>query len=323
MSRRRFGSVRKLPSGRWQARYRTSDGRLHTAPQTFASKTEATRFLTQAEADLTRGRWSDPRLGRTPFVEWAARWQATTVNLRPNTRAAYTNLLTAAGDAQLSVGTGGQLLVILDQPVRHPSARTHLYRTATPTGWYAMAAIQSAGLTLERAWRMLGVAWPEAYALATHTAPGAGGLTFVPHLSGERTPYFDAGIRGGWVGLGLHHERRHLVRAAFEGVAFALRQALDALRDAGYRPAVLTLAGGGSVEPMWRQLLADILGLPLVPSDRPDTSARGAALLAAQAAGLPTPDPQPPRGAATEPQDAAVAAYAEAYHRFRARSPLR
>jgi xylulokinase len=231
--------------------------------------------------------------------------------------------LTAAGDAQLSVGTGGQLLVILDQPVRHPSARTHLYRTATPTGWYAMAAIQSAGLTLERAWRMLGVTWPEAYALATHTAPGADGLTFVPHLSGERTPYFDAGIRGGWVGLGLHHERRHLVRAAFEGVAFALRQALDALRDAGHRPAVLTLAGGGSVEPMWRQLLADILGLPLVPSDRPDTSARGAALLAAQAAGLPTPDPQPPRGAATEPQDAAVAAYAEAYHRFRARSPLR
>jgi integrase len=93
MGRRRFGSVRRLPSGRWQARYRTSDGRLHTAPQTFATKTDATRFLTQVEADLTRGRWSDPRLGRTPFAEWAARWQATTVNLRPNTRAAYANLL--------------------------------------------------------------------------------------------------------------------------------------------------------------------------------------------------------------------------------------
>jgi hypothetical protein len=56
MGRRRFGSVRRLPSGRWQARYRTSDGRLHTAPQTFATKTDATRFLAQAEADLTRGR---------------------------------------------------------------------------------------------------------------------------------------------------------------------------------------------------------------------------------------------------------------------------
>jgi integrase len=93
MGRRRFGAVRRLPSGRYQARYRTPDGRRHTAPQTFATKTDATRFLVQVEADLTRGRWSDPRLGRTPFAEWAARWQATTVNLRPNTRATYANLV--------------------------------------------------------------------------------------------------------------------------------------------------------------------------------------------------------------------------------------
>jgi xylulokinase len=231
--------------------------------------------------------------------------------------------LTAPGDAQLSVGTGGQILVILDAPVPDPTVRTHLYRTAAPAGWYAMAAVQSAGLTLERAWRMLAVTWPEAYALAAQTGAGADGLTFVPHLSGERTPYIDPGIRGGWVGLSLHHERRHLVRAAFEGVAFALRQALDALRDAGHRPACLVLAGGGSVESMWRQMLADILGLPLVPNDRPDTSARGAALLAAQGAGLPTPDPEPPRGAATEPQNAAAAAYEESYKLFAARSPLR
>jgi Phage integrase, N-terminal SAM-like domain len=93
MGRRRFGSVRRLPSGRWQARYHAADGRLHTAPQTFATKTDATRFLVQVEADLTRGRWSDPRLGRTPFAAWATRWQATTVNLRPNTRATYANLV--------------------------------------------------------------------------------------------------------------------------------------------------------------------------------------------------------------------------------------
>jgi integrase len=65
MSRRRFGSVRRLPSGRWQVRYRTSDGRQHTAPETFATKTEATRHLAQVETDLGRGQWSDPRLGRT------------------------------------------------------------------------------------------------------------------------------------------------------------------------------------------------------------------------------------------------------------------
>jgi integrase len=93
MSRRRFGSVRRLPSGRWQARYRTNDGRQHTAPETFASKTAATRHLAQVETDLSRGQWSDPRLSRTTFAEWAARWEATTVNLRANTQAAYRNLL--------------------------------------------------------------------------------------------------------------------------------------------------------------------------------------------------------------------------------------
>jgi integrase len=93
MSRRRFGSVRRLPSGRWQARYRTTDGRQHTAPETFATKADANRHLAQVEADLSRGRWSDPRLGRTSFAEWAGRWEATTVNLRANTQAAYRNLL--------------------------------------------------------------------------------------------------------------------------------------------------------------------------------------------------------------------------------------
>jgi Phage integrase, N-terminal SAM-like domain len=93
MSRRRFGSIRRLPSGRWQARYQTNDGRQHTAPETYATKTAATRHLAQVETDLSRGQWRDPRLGRTTFTDWAARWEATTVNLRANTQAAYRNLL--------------------------------------------------------------------------------------------------------------------------------------------------------------------------------------------------------------------------------------
>jgi Phage integrase, N-terminal SAM-like domain len=67
--------------------------RQHTAPETFATKTDATRHLAQVETDLSRGQWSDPRLGRTTFAAWAARWEATPVNLRANTRAAYRNLL--------------------------------------------------------------------------------------------------------------------------------------------------------------------------------------------------------------------------------------
>ena len=93
MARSRFGSVRRLPSGRWQVRYRTSDGRQHTAPQTFPTRGDASRHLAQVEADLSRGQWSDPRLGRTTFAAWAERWEATAVNLRANTLAAYGNLL--------------------------------------------------------------------------------------------------------------------------------------------------------------------------------------------------------------------------------------
>jgi integrase len=91
--RRTFGSVRQLPSGRWQARYRDPAGKSHTAPETFATKPAATRFLAQVETDLARGQWTDPRSGRVSFAEWAGRWQATTTNLRPNTRALHAYLL--------------------------------------------------------------------------------------------------------------------------------------------------------------------------------------------------------------------------------------
>ena len=87
--RRSFGSVRHLPSGRWQARYRDLAGKSHTAPQTFSTRPEAARFLAQVETDLARGEWTDPRAGRVSFAEWAARWQDTTTNLRPNTRALH------------------------------------------------------------------------------------------------------------------------------------------------------------------------------------------------------------------------------------------
>jgi len=91
--RRAFGSVRRLPSGRWQARYYDLQGRPHTGPTTFATKGDANRYLATVEADLTRGAWSNPRLGKTTFRGWVERWQQTTTNLRPTTRSLYGYLL--------------------------------------------------------------------------------------------------------------------------------------------------------------------------------------------------------------------------------------
>jgi integrase len=86
-------AIRRLPSGRYQVRYRTADGRDVTAPMTFATKANAGRYLAKVEADLLRGEWADPRLGRTTFGEWTDRWLASTVNLRANTKAGYRTIL--------------------------------------------------------------------------------------------------------------------------------------------------------------------------------------------------------------------------------------
>lgn len=86
-ARRQFGAVRKLPSGRWQARYWDRSGHQHTAPTTFTTKAEASRYLATVETDVFRGEWIDHRLGRIPFDRWVQQWRETTVHLRPSTRA--------------------------------------------------------------------------------------------------------------------------------------------------------------------------------------------------------------------------------------------
>jgi hypothetical protein len=93
-SRRRFGSVRKLPSGRWQARYFDAAGDRFNAPETFATKGDAQRWLSAAETDVARGNWHDPRLAETPFADWAQRWlEIKAPRLAPSTESLYRYLL--------------------------------------------------------------------------------------------------------------------------------------------------------------------------------------------------------------------------------------
>jgi integrase len=91
--RRRFGSVRQLPSGRYQARYQGPDGLVRTAPRTFASDTEANVWLTLTEAELVRGDWIDPDAGRVPLGDYAATWIAQRPRLSPRTVVLYEGLL--------------------------------------------------------------------------------------------------------------------------------------------------------------------------------------------------------------------------------------
>jgi len=238
------------------------------------------------------------------------------------------------GPVQLTVGTGGQVVTLKGSP--DPSGRTHLYRGCVPGSWYSMAAIQNAGLALEWVRKVLGVSWEEVYEEAFAVPPDAGGVAFLPYLSGERTPRFDPGARGAWTGLGLDHTRGHLLRAALEGVAFAMREGLEALEDLGIDAPGLRLAGGGaggSAGEPWRQLLADVLGRPLwlLPDEISSVaSARGAALLAGLASGVyPAAEdtlslmPEPERSISPGGADYEVAYehYRELYPRLYGRIP--
>jgi xylulokinase len=199
--------------------------------------------------------------------------------------AAFGSGLLRGGEAQLTIGTGGQIVVMSDQrPAYCPELNS--FRSANPPNharWYVMAAMQNAGLALEWARKLLNLTWEEAYRAAESSRITK--LTFLPYLSGERTPLMDANARGGWLGLSKRDDNATMMRAAFEGVAFSLRAGLEALLGAGFAIPALRLAGGGSIYPWWRQLLADVLERALHCVDCPDASARGAALLAGMAAG--------------------------------------
>jgi xylulokinase len=224
------------------------------------------------------------------------------------------------GDIQLTVGTGAQVIRPLVAPVSRADAGVNLYRSATPDGWYHMGATLSAGLSLNWVRETMNATWAELYASADH--PGrAHDPIFVPHLSGERTPYSDPALRGSWTVLSLAADRTSLLRSALEGTAFSIRDALDALL-AGQRPPRLRLAGGGTLAAGWRQLLADVLGVPLYAVDVPAASGRGAALLGAHAAGLLSFDDirgplAPPARLAAEPDPTRSAFHAERHARFR------
>lgn len=200
--------------------------------------------------------------------------------------AALGNGLLEPGLVQLTIGSGAQIITPRSQPILDPHGRTHLYRAAVPNGWYTLAAMQNAGLALEWVRGILGLSWEQVYTKAFSVPPGCEGLTFLPYLTGERTPHLDPYVRGAWVGLGLHHTQAHMMRAALEGVAFALRQGFEALEATGFKATELRLAGGGTAEMPWKQLLTDILRIPLYATTVAAASARGAALLAGIGIGI-------------------------------------
>ena len=141
------------------------------------------------------------------------------------------------------------------------------------------------------------VDFDELLAPAADVAAGSEGLLFLPYLTGERTPHPDPFARGAFVGLTVRHGLAHMTRAVLEGVAFGLRDSFSLMQGAGLgviRP--VRVSGGGARSPLWRQILADVLGSELATVNSTEGAAYGAALLAGVGAGVScfTPAPRAP-----------------------------
>src|SRR5437016_11004592 len=130
----------------------------------------------------------------------------------------------------------------------------------------------------------------DAYDLLTAPAAqvpaGAEGLIFLPCMQGAMAPEWNGAARGVFYGLSLAHSKAHLTRALLEGSAFALRDILEAMRAAGLEVRRLTIVGGGAKGALWRQIKADVTGLPVRVPVNVETTATGAAILAAVGSGL-------------------------------------
>ncbi len=122
-------------------------------------------------------------------------------------------------------------------------------------------------------------------ALAATIAPGAAGLLFHPYLQGERAPYWDPLLRADFIGITISHTRAHFARALYEGIAFSIRDLLTAARELGLVFGAIRLMGGGARSALWRQIIADVTGLPVERTETNDASF-GAALVAGIGVGI-------------------------------------
>lgn len=248
---------------------RELDLRADLVPKLIASQEVAGR-LTQKVAE---------QLGIRPGIPVAAGAADTAASL-------IGQGVVTPGRVVLTIGTGAQMTAVRTELRPDPAMRTYVFRAVEKGQWYAMAAILNAGLALDWVRRIFGVEWDAVYGSIVQVPPGAGGVTFIPYLVGERTLRMDPGARASWSGMALHHGREHLLKAALEGVAFAMREAMEALEATGVSASELLLSGGGTAGAPWRQLLADVLNKRLLAVTSPAGAARGAALLAGVAGGI-------------------------------------
>jgi len=237
------------------------------------------------------------------------------------------------GVVALSLGTSGVVFAATESPIVEARGRVHAFCHAVPGRWHLMSVMLSAAGSLRWFRDALApdVSFRSLDEEAAGVPAGSDGLWFLPYLTGERSPHPDPNARGAFIGLTVSHTRAHMTRAVLEGVAYGLRDGLEAMRAAGMPPPTQVRAsGGGTASALWRRILADVLDVELVGTGTTEGAAYGAALLATPAAGMFTSVDEVVRAAVSvtpmaEPgPDRAVYAERHALHRelYPALAPL-
>jgi xylulokinase len=203
-----------------------------------------------------------------------------------NAAAAIAAGVMGAGGCNISLGTSGTILMSSERFHADPNNALHAFAHADG-GWYLMGCMLSAASCSQ--WFMEDILHSPDYAGEQANicaeALGQNRVFFLPYLMGERSPINDTDARGLFIGLSRDTSRADMLQAVFEGVAFALRDSLEAAKQRGIDISHATISGGGSASPLWTNILANVLGIHLDAPIAKDPG-YGAAMLAMTACGV-------------------------------------
>ena len=189
----------------------------------------------------------------------------------------------APGQATVKLATAGRICAVTERAVVDPCLVT--YRHVIDGLWYPGTATTSCAASNRWYRDTFGGDYAQMSAAAADVARGSDGLFFHPYLQGEITPYRDDRLRASFVGATGHHTKAHFNRAVLEGIAYSMKDCYRELERLGIAPREAVLIGGGAKAPLWRQIMADMLGIPLRTVSDVDSSL-GSAMLAGVAAGV-------------------------------------
>ncbi|BCS89732.1 xylulokinase [Pseudodesulfovibrio sediminis] len=185
----------------------------------------------------------------------------------------------APGVVTASLGTSGTIYAHADKPVIDPKGELAAF-CSSAGGWLPLICTMNVTVATELTKAVLGKDTVELNALAEKAGVGAGGVMLLPYFNGERTPALPgatASLHGLTPG---NYTPENLCRAAMEGATFGLKYGLDVLKRLGVNPTEIRLVGGGAKSKLWRQIVADVFGCPVVRPVVEEAGALGAAIQA-------------------------------------------